>query len=138
LANVVTWDKIANDPDYINLPDEEKRKVKEKYFQNVIAKDPDYLNLPDEEKEKVRIKFLGEGKSFLQRLASLFERKKSKREQRKEKIKQLQQQLLTREKIKLPEETMSLQTVQTNIPLPLKPEKKKKELTPAQKEKLRR
>lgn len=52
-----TWSQIASDPDYLSLPDTEKRKVADGFYNKTIGADADFQSLPDEEKQKVRFGF---------------------------------------------------------------------------------
>lgn len=54
------WTEVASDSNFIALPEEEKSKVRQRYFNNVISKDVQFGLLPDEEKDKVNAAFFGE------------------------------------------------------------------------------
>jgi hypothetical protein len=54
------WNEVVASEKYQVLDEEEKSKVRQRYFDNVITKSPVYSSLPDSEKLKVQEKFFGE------------------------------------------------------------------------------
>lgn len=88
------WSDIIRDPEYTVLSEEEKTKVRKRYFDNVVSTDPGFKGLDDAGKQKVQSQFFtdepsgfklpGPVKSFLvERTADIFTepfRRKQRRE----------------------------------------------------------
>src|SRR3990167_3434297 len=53
------WDEIASDEEFLLLPEEEKSKVRGRYFENVIKKDPEFASLGTDEQDAVHERFFG-------------------------------------------------------------------------------
>lgn len=65
------WSDVIANEQYRALPDDEKSKVRQRYFDNVISKNPVYSNLADSEKMKVQERFFGEARpSMVERVVS--------------------------------------------------------------------
>lgn len=65
------WKDVVASEKYQALDEEEKSKVRQRYFDNVISKDPVYGSLPDTEKLKVQERFFGDvPQSFADRALS--------------------------------------------------------------------
>lgn len=53
------WDEVTASPQYTSLPDEEKKTVKERYWNNVVAASEQYQGLDATEQGRVRTRFFG-------------------------------------------------------------------------------
>lgn len=54
---MATWTQIANDPDFLSLPESEKRKVADGFYNKTIAADRDFQSLTGDEQQKVKFGF---------------------------------------------------------------------------------
>lgn len=53
------WTDVTADKDYQALPDQEKRKVQDRYWSNVISQDKSFKVLKSEEQERLKNRFYG-------------------------------------------------------------------------------